>query len=58
MTSFTVNSTGQISGDLTRHLPTKSSMKGSGDGTLAMTVGAEKVSLVQNLTMDTTTSPA
>jgi hypothetical protein len=58
VTSFTVKSTGQISGDLTRHLPTKSSIKGSGDGTFAMTVGAEKVTLVQNLTMDTTISPA
>ena len=58
VTSFTVKSTGQISGDLTRHLPTKSSIKGTGDGTFAMTVGAEKVSLVQNLTMETTTSPA
>ena len=58
VTSFTVKSTGQISGDLTRHLPTKSSVKGTGDGTFSMTVRAEKVSLVQNLTMDTTTSPA
>ncbi len=58
VTSFTVKSTGQISGDLTRHLPTKSSVKGTGDGTFSMTVGAEKVTLVQKLTMDTTTSPA
>jgi hypothetical protein len=58
VTSFTVNSTGQISGDLTRHLPTKSSVKGTGDGTLAMTVGAQKVSVAQNLTMEITTSPA
>jgi hypothetical protein len=58
VTSFTVNSTGQISGDLTRHLPLKSSVKGTGDGTLTMTVGTEKRSLAQSLTMDITTSPA
>lgn len=58
VTSFTVRSTGQISGDLTRHLPTKSSVKGTGDGTFTMTVGTEKVTLIQNLTMDTTISPA
>lgn len=58
VTTFTIKSTGQISGDLTRHLPTKSSVKGTGDGTFEMTLGSEKVSLVQNMTMDLTTSPA
>jgi hypothetical protein len=58
VTDFTVKSTGQISGDLTRRLPTKSSAKGTGNGTFSMTVGNEKVSLVQSLTTDVTTSPA
>lgn len=58
VTSFSVKSTGQISGDLTRHLPTKSSVKGTGDGTFTMTIGSEKATLVQNMTMEMTTSPA
>ena len=58
VTSFTVKSTGQISGDLTRHLPTKSSVKGTGDGAFSMTIGSEKVSMTQNMTMEMTTSPA
>ena len=58
VTNFSVKSTGQISGDLTRHLPTKSSVKGTGEGAFAMTIGAEKVTMTQNLTMDMTTSPA
>jgi hypothetical protein len=58
VTSFTVKSTGQISGDLTRHLPTKSSIKGTGDGAFSMTIGSEKASLIQNMTMEMTTSPA
>lgn len=58
VTSFRVSSTGQISGDLNRHLPLKSTVKGTGDGTLSMTVGGQKVSLAQNLTMEITTSSA
>jgi hypothetical protein len=57
VTKFTIKSTGQVSGDLTRHLPTKSSLKGSGEGAFAMTIGSEKVSMTQNMTMDITTSP-
>ena len=58
VTKFTVKSTGQVSGDLTRHLPTKSSVKGTGDGSFVMTVGSEKATLTQEMTMDMTTSPA
>ncbi len=58
VTKFTLKSTGQISGDLTRQMPTKSSAKGTGDGTIAMTVSGQKLTMVQNMTMDFTTSPA
>jgi hypothetical protein len=58
VTNFTIKSTGQVSGDLTRHLPTKSSVKGTGGGSFVMTMGNEKVTLVQDITMDLTSSPA
>lgn len=58
VTSFSLNNTGQISGDLTRNLPTKSATKGTGDGNFEMTVGTQKLSLVQHLTIEITTSPA
>jgi hypothetical protein len=58
VTKFTLKATGQISGDLTRQMPTKSSTKGTGDGTFAMTVSGQKLTMVQNMTMDITMSPA
>ena len=58
VTKFTLKSAGQISGDLTRQLPTKSSAKGTGDGTFAMTFRGQEVTMVQKLAMDITTSPA
>jgi hypothetical protein len=54
VTKFTVKSTGQISGDLTRQMPIKSSTKGTGDGTFAMTVNGEELTMGQKLTMDIT----
>ena len=58
VTNFSVKSTGQISGDLTRHLPARSSVKGTGEGAFSMTIGSEKVAMTQNMTIDLTTSPA
>jgi hypothetical protein len=58
VTSFSVQSRGQISGDVTRQLPTKSSVNGSGDGTFTVTAGAERRSLVQHVTLDNSISPA
>lgn len=58
VTNFSVKSTGQISGDLTRHLPSASSVKGTGEGAFSMTIGAEKVVMTQSMTMEMTTSPA
>ena len=58
VTKFTLKSSGQVTGDLTRQMPTKSSTKGTGDGTFAMSVSGQKFTMVQNMTMDITTSPA
>lgn len=58
VTSFSLNNTGQISGDLTGNLPTKSSSKGTGDGTFEMSVGVQKRTLVEHLTIEITTAPA
>jgi hypothetical protein len=56
--SFTLQSSGQISGDLTRPLPTKSSMTGTGDGTFIFTAGPERSTMRQQLTIDISTGPA
>lgn len=58
ITSFNMRSTGQTSGDLTRHLPLKNSNKGAGDGNIEMTVNGQKIRVVQQLTIDTALSPA
>ena len=58
VTSFSMRNTGQISGDLTRHMPVKSSNKGTGDANFEMSVGSQKGRLVQQMTIEITVSPA
>jgi hypothetical protein len=58
VTSFTVQSSGRTAGDLTRHLPQTSSTSGSGDGTFTVTVGADRSTLQEHLSIDLTVSPA
>ena len=58
VTSFALQSTGQVSGDLTRQIPAKSSSKGSGDGTFAVSASGQRLTLVQHMTIDITISPA
>ena len=55
---FGLKTTGQISGDLTRPLPTRSSTKGTGDGTFTVTAGGERTTLRQEMTIDATMEPA
>lgn len=55
---FGMRSTGQISGDLTRPLPTKSSTKGTGDGSFTVTEGAERTTIRQDMTIELTMEPA
>jgi hypothetical protein len=58
ITSFTVQSTGRTTGDLTRHLPLTSTASGGGDGTFTISVGANQATLEQHLSIDFTLSPA
>lgn len=58
VTSFAVRSTGHISGELTRYLPTAISSTGSGDGTFVMTASGQKATLAQQLTIELTAAPA
>lgn len=57
ITSFLVETTGELDGDLTRPLPTTSTATGVGDGTFTVSVGAEEATLVEHLTTDFTLSP-
>ena len=58
ITTFTVQSTGETTGDVTRHLPQTSTATGTGDGTFTITVGANQATLEQHLSVDFTLSPA
>jgi len=53
---FSVRSSGKVSGDLTRLLPVSSTLSGAGDGTMAITAGSERQTLVQHLTLGLTLS--
>ncbi len=55
---FSMQSRGQLSGDLTRPLPVRSTLNGTGDGNLTVTVGRERTSLRQQMTLELTTSSA
>ncbi len=55
---FNLTSTGTISGTLTRPLPERSSMSGSGGGEFAVTAEGETARLTQEMTIELTMSPA
>jgi len=55
---FTLQSKGRLSGNLTRTIPLTSSMTGTGDGTLTVTVGGEDGTMRQRMTIDTSVSAA
>ncbi len=58
VTSFSVQSKGQISGDLTKAVPVRSTVTGTGDGTFTVTAGRERTTMRQQMTLEQTTSPA
>ena len=58
VTNFSVQSKGQLSGELTRALPLRSNVSGKGDGTFVLTAGAERSTLRQELTLELSTAPA
>ena len=58
ITTFTVKSTGHTTGDLGHHMPQTSTTTGTGDGTFTVTVGANRATLDEHLTIDFTLSPA
>jgi len=54
--NFTLHNTGQLTGDLTRHLPPKSTTTGTGEGSFSMAVGTKNSTLTEHLTIDLTMS--
>lgn len=56
--SFTMQSKGQVSGELSRGLPSKSSTTGSGGGTFTFTAGTERSTMRQQLTIEITVAQA
>lgn len=58
ITSFTVHTTGTLSGDLTKPLPTAGTTTGTGDGVMTVSQGAERGEIRQHLDLDFTISPA
>jgi len=52
ITSFELESTGKVSGDLTRQLPLTSTISGSGDGVFTIVAGPQRAKLEQHLTLD------
>ena len=56
--SLVMESSGEMAGDLTRQLPTTSRVSGAGGGTLIITAGTERSTLVESLTVDYRLSPA
>lgn len=56
--NFSVQSTGRFSGDLTRVLPVRSTVTGAGDGTITIDASGQRTTMRQEMTLETTTSPA
>lgn len=56
--SFSVESTARISGELTKPMPVRSTVTGSGGGTFSLTAAGQRSTMRQEMTLETTTSPA
>jgi len=56
--SFTVQSTGKITGELTKPLPSNSSVQGGGEGHLTVVAGGDRGTLQQRIKIDVALSPA
>ncbi len=56
--SFTVHSTGRIAGELTKPLPSNSTVQGGGEGRLTVVAQGNRGTLVERITIDVALSPA
>jgi hypothetical protein len=58
ITSFTIHTSGRVAGDLTKTLPSTSSVSGAGDGVFTVSQGTNRGSAKEHLTIEVTLSPA